>query len=113
MFERVLLPAKLESELNAHFERTCDHFAALKTKAPEAIVLGGGYGRGEGGVTEDSKGQPRFLMIWTIFSLRTRLKMKDWLLLCMSGNSPKVPGWGLMSKASAFPKVIFGRRGNP
>jgi hypothetical protein len=60
MFERIPLPAKLESELDAHFERTRSHFATLKTKAPEAIVLGGGYGRGEGGVTKDSAGEPCF-----------------------------------------------------
>ena len=60
MFERVLLPEKLECKLNAHFERTREHFSRLKAKAPEAIVLGGGYGRGEGGVTEDSAGQPCF-----------------------------------------------------
>ncbi len=60
MFERVPLPAELQSKLDEHFERTRDHFAKLGPKRPEAIVLGGGYGRGEGGVTEDSTGQPHF-----------------------------------------------------
>lgn len=60
MFERMPLPPELESKLNTHFKRTRDHFARLGAKKPEAIVLGGGYGRGEGGVTEDSAGQPCF-----------------------------------------------------
>ena len=60
MFERVQLPVELESELAAHFERTREHFSGLGPKTPEAIVLGGGYGRGEGGVAEDSTGQAHF-----------------------------------------------------
>lgn len=60
MFERVPLPAELQSKLDEHFERTRDHFAKLGPKRPEAIVLGGGYGRWEGGMTKDSMGQPHF-----------------------------------------------------
>lgn len=67
MFGRILLPKQLEFKLNAHFERTRDHFSRLKAKAPEAIVLGGGYGRGgEMGWLKISQASRASLTIWTI-----------------------------------------------
>jgi len=44
--------------MKAHFERTVAHFGRLGSKAPEAIVLGGGYGRGEGGIASSADGSP-------------------------------------------------------
>lgn len=58
--ERVPLPPSLEEQLQAHFERTRQHFAQLGDQAPEAIVLGGGYGRGEGGIAVGPAGAPVF-----------------------------------------------------
>ena len=58
--ERVPLPPSMEEQLQAHFERTRQHFAHLGDQAPEAIVLGGGYGRGEGGIATGSEGAPAF-----------------------------------------------------
>jgi hypothetical protein len=54
------LPDELEKSLQAHFDRTRDLFESLKEQAPEAIVLGGGYGRGEGGIAEGVGGRPVF-----------------------------------------------------
>ncbi|MDQ8193791.1 hypothetical protein QEH59_05115 [Coraliomargarita sp. SDUM461004] len=54
------LPQSLEQALQAHFERTRSYFTALGESSPEAIILGGGYGRGEGGIAIDSAGNPAF-----------------------------------------------------
>lgn len=51
------LPPDLFSALEAHFIRTADFFAGLKTSMPDAVILGGGYGRAEGGVCLDSSGR--------------------------------------------------------
>ncbi|MEM1221882.1 MAG: hypothetical protein AAGH40_03905 [Verrucomicrobiota bacterium] len=56
MFEPVPLPSELDVQLKAHFERTVAHFEKLGSKAPHAIVLGGGYGRGEGGIASRPDG---------------------------------------------------------
>lgn len=58
--ERVPLPEKLEAQLQAHFDRTRQHFAKLGRNAPQVIVLGGGYGRGEGGIVTKPDGEPGF-----------------------------------------------------
>ena len=60
MFEPVPLPSDLDAQLRAHFERTIAHFDNLGSKAPQAIVLGGGYGRGEGGIATAPDGSPCF-----------------------------------------------------
>lgn len=60
MFTPVPLPSELDEHLQAHFERTRRHFEKLGSKAPVAIVLGGGYGRGEGGIAWDGEGRLRF-----------------------------------------------------
>jgi hypothetical protein len=60
MFEPVPLPSDLDARLKAHFERTVAHFGKLGPKSPEAIVLGGGYGRGEGGIATAPDGSPCF-----------------------------------------------------
>ncbi|WPJ96830.1 hypothetical protein SH580_03810 [Coraliomargarita algicola] len=56
----VPLPDSLHVALEAHFERTRAYFSGLGAASPEAIVLGGGYGRGEGGIASDAKGAPAF-----------------------------------------------------
>lgn len=56
----VPLPDSLNAALQAHFERTRDFFSKLGTASPEAIILGGGYGRGEGGIATDAQGAPAF-----------------------------------------------------
>jgi hypothetical protein len=56
----VPLPDSLDEALQAHFERTRAWFEKLDTSAPEAIILGGGYGRGEGGIASDASGAPAF-----------------------------------------------------
>lgn len=56
----VPLPPELDRQLQSHFDRTMDHFGKLGSKAPEAIVLGGGYGRGEGGIATGEDGEPSF-----------------------------------------------------
>src|SRR5439155_19762094 len=48
-------------ELEAHLARTCDKIAAglrglLPRRKLEAVLLGGGYGRGEGGVLRTPAG---------------------------------------------------------
>ncbi|MGZ0709558.1 hypothetical protein ACWPKO_14610 [Coraliomargarita sp. W4R53] len=56
----VPLPDSLDIALQAHFERTRAYFSQLDAAAPEAIILGGGYGRGEGGIATDATGAPAF-----------------------------------------------------
>jgi hypothetical protein len=60
MFAPVSLPSCLDAQLQAHFERTRRHFDRLGAKAPVALVLGGGYGRGEGGIARNLDDQPCF-----------------------------------------------------
>lgn len=60
MIAAVPLPDSLDAALKAHFERTCAHFLKLGAVAPEAIILGGGYGRGEGGIARNAEGEPGF-----------------------------------------------------
>ncbi len=61
MFAPLPLPPELDAQLQAHFERTREHFEKSDLRAkPEAIILGGGYGRGEGGITKDSEGRLAF-----------------------------------------------------
>lgn len=60
MIERIPLPAELDAQLKAHFERSRAFFLALGERCPEALILGGGYGRGEGGVARDLEGHPCF-----------------------------------------------------
>jgi hypothetical protein len=52
-----LLPADLHARLVDHFNRTQTYFAQLKTASPEAVILGGGYGRAEGGVSYEATGK--------------------------------------------------------
>jgi len=58
--EAIPLPAELQENLDAHFVRTREHFQGLGSAQPDAIILGGGYGRGEGGIAVDASGQSRF-----------------------------------------------------
>ena len=51
------LPPELFEKLEAHFQRTKDYFESLGSFAPEAVVLGGGYGRAEGGVYRTETGE--------------------------------------------------------
>ena len=60
MIERIPLPAELDTQLEAHFERSRAFFLALGERCPEALILGGGYGRGERGVVRDLEGRPCF-----------------------------------------------------
>ncbi|CAA6678272.1 MULTISPECIES: hypothetical protein [unclassified Lentimonas] len=53
-------PNVLNIALEEHFDRTRRRFSDLGNEAPEAIFLGGGYGRSEGGVATDAQGQPAF-----------------------------------------------------
>ncbi len=53
------LPPELEAELAAHFKRTRSFFEERAGGKVEALVLGGGYGRGEGGVAADAQGNAR------------------------------------------------------
>jgi hypothetical protein len=56
----VSLPDSLDLALQEHFERTRIFFEKLGAAAPEAIILGGGYGRGEGGIAKNKAGEPTF-----------------------------------------------------
>jgi len=56
----VPLPDSLDVALQAHFERTRAFFTKLGATSPEAMILGGGYGRGEGGIATDAAGEPAF-----------------------------------------------------
>jgi hypothetical protein len=56
----VPLPDSLDLALQEHFERTRTYFKKLGAATPEAIVLGGGYGRGEGGIAKNAAGEPIF-----------------------------------------------------
>jgi len=59
MISELQLPRVLEESLQKHMDRTKSYFSELETK-PEAVVLGGGYGRGEGGVYIDEENKPHF-----------------------------------------------------
>lgn len=54
------LPDSLNTALEDHFERTRIWFSRPNLPSPEAVILGGGYGRGEGGVAVDDAGDPCF-----------------------------------------------------
>jgi hypothetical protein len=54
------LPDELNQCLHLHFTRSRRYFSKLGSLSPEAVILGGGYGRGEGGVALDSEGTPCF-----------------------------------------------------
>jgi hypothetical protein len=54
------LPDSLDTSLQAHFKRTRNWFTKPNLPSPEAVILGGGYGRGEGGVAVDDAGKPCF-----------------------------------------------------
>jgi hypothetical protein len=60
MKSAVPLPESLDAALSEHFERTCYRFSKLGATTPEAIILGGGYGRGEGGIATNAQGEPAF-----------------------------------------------------
>lgn len=44
------LHSELDAQLKEHFARTVSYFSNGEAIRPDAVVLGGGYGRGEGGV---------------------------------------------------------------
>lgn len=52
------LPYELNEALQLHFARTKQYFEALADFEPEAVILGGGYGRGEGGIAHSDSGEP-------------------------------------------------------
>jgi hypothetical protein len=85
MFDSLPLPSELDAQLQAHFERTRSHYNKLGPKAPEAIVLGGGYGRGEGGIARDGTGRPCFFNDFDYFIFtetpedpELREALRDW-----------------------------------
>lgn len=60
MIESMVLPPEMDAQLKAHFERSQQFFGALGDACPQALILGGSYGRGEGGVGRTADGQPCF-----------------------------------------------------
>ncbi|MFT4900741.1 MAG: hypothetical protein ACI81V_000007 [Lentimonas sp.] len=74
MTERVDLPAGLDAQLTAHFERSRQYFQSLGTACPQALILGGGYGRNEGGVAANAAGAPCFFndLDYFVFTDRPR-----------------------------------------
>lgn len=72
------LPAELYSVLVAHFERTQEYFSGLGSLVPDAVILGGGYGRCEGGVTYSESG------VATLFN------DLDYFIFCSSPDHPEL-----------------------
>lgn len=60
MIESTVLPPEMDAQLKAHFERSQQFFSSLGSARPQALILGGSYGRGEGGVARRADGQPCF-----------------------------------------------------
>jgi hypothetical protein len=54
------LPPELSAQLKEHFARTILYFSNGTAIRPEAVILGGGYGRGEGGVVIRDGDAPAF-----------------------------------------------------
>ena len=71
----------LREQLREHFGRAATSMEALRAAGAEALVLGGGYGRGEGGVLRSEEGTEKLF------------NDLDYFLFCANPRHPEVLVW--------------------